>query len=67
MSDLRGGPGRITGGDRKMDGHLTRSMLEDARFMLDNGETMERAAARLGLLPDTLRKTLSEDAYDRRR
>lgn len=32
---------------------------EDAMFMLDNGETFERAAARLGMTPKALEKFLS--------
>ena len=42
-----------------MDEHLHAARLEDARYMLDHGETMERTAQRLGITVDALEKILS--------
>lgn len=41
-----------------MSTHLHQQVVENAKFMLANGETFERTAARLGLTVDALEKKL---------
>ena len=46
-------------GDVKLESHRHVARAEDARFMLEMGETFERTAQRLGITVKALEKLLS--------
>lgn len=45
-----------------LDTHLSEAAVEDARFMLDNGEHIDRVAKRLGMSVDAVEKMLHRSA-----
>jgi hypothetical protein len=51
-------PGSAPVGDPYMRAHLDEALIENARFLLDSGEHIERVARRLGVSVDKLEQTM---------
>lgn len=49
----------------KMESHQTQAALENARFLLDRGESRERVCARLGINDEALEQMFRRDKATR--